>query len=192
MLTVIDFRGLMEAAIEASRTGANPQTTLPVTLPLMLVGLVALGLQFIYFVGFWTGKGRATPGMRVMRMQVVDAASGQELGLTPAIKRWVLLGAPLGLLALIQPLQALVSPLSLLVLFVVLLTTIASDRRQGFHDRAAGSLVIRDALSGNAATTIGCLLIIAVFVVVGILAGIIAINAIGPGFPLLLPDSTLI
>ncbi len=189
---VIDLRGLFRAAIEASQTGANPQMTLPVTLPFILVSLVALGIQFIYFVGFWTSGGRATPGMRVMRMQVIDAASGQELGLMPAITRWVLLGAPLGLLAVVEPLQAFASSLSLLVLFVVLLTIIANDRRQGFHDRAAGSLVIRDAHSGNAATVVGCLLVVAILVVVAIVAGIIAISIIGPELPYLIPDSTII
>lgn len=191
-LSVIDFRDMIEAAMEAARTGAASPTTLPVTLPFILVSLVALGIQFIYFVGFWTSGARATPAMRVMRMQVIDAASGQELGLAPAIKRWVLLGTPLGLLAVVEPLQALASPLSFLVLFVVLLTIMANDRRQGFHDRAAGSLVIRDALSGNAATAIGCLLLVAVMIVSGVLATIIAINIIGPILPSLGPVSPVI
>ena len=191
-LAVIDFRGLLEAAMEAARTGADTPMTLPVTLPLILVSLVALGIQFIYFVGFWTSGARATPAMRVMRMQIIDSATGQQLGLAPAIKRWVLLGAPLGLLVVIEPLQALASSLAFLVLFVVLLTIMANDRRQGFHDRAAGSLVIRDARSGNAATAIGCLLLVSVLIVSGVLATIIAINIIGPLLPSLGPGSPVI
>ena len=37
--------------------------TIPITLDLILVTLIGLGIQYLYFVGFWTSRWRATPGM---------------------------------------------------------------------------------------------------------------------------------
>ena len=38
-----------------------------------------MGLELLYFVGFWTGTSRATPGMRLFNLQVGKAADGRTL-----------------------------------------------------------------------------------------------------------------
>ena len=47
--------------------------------------VVVLGFYFVYFVGFWTSKGKATPGMRLFKLQVANAADGKRLEIGPAV-----------------------------------------------------------------------------------------------------------
>lgn len=181
-LLVLDLGGLMAEAVDAARRGAAAPTTttLPVTLELALVTLVGVGIHFIYFVGFWTSGGRATPGMRGLRMQVVEAVSGRRLAIGPAVKRWIPLGSLLGLLSVVEPLQTIAGPLSLLLLVVVFVTVAADLRHQGLHDRWAGSLVIRSASSGNGAVAVGCLVIVVAVVALTIIAALAFFSAVLP------------
>ena len=133
---------------------------LPVMLSLVIVAIVWTGLSYLYFVGFWTGPGQATPGMRILGMRVMDAAGGTTMSLRAATRRWIGLGYPLAELSFIGPLQVAASLASGLWPFVLLLTALASPRRQGLHDRWAGSQVIRSRSSGSRATMVGCLVII--------------------------------
>ena len=178
-ILVLDLRALLDATFEAAQSGTTGPTTFPVTLGLVLVTLIGVGLNFIYFVGFWTSGGRATPAMRLMRMQVVDVVTGGRMELMPAIKRWVLLGSPLALLSVISPLQSAAGPLSGLILLIIFLTIVADDRRRGFHDQKSGSLVIREATAGDGATIAGCLILIVLAVVLAIVAGIVAFAILG-------------
>lgn len=181
-LVVIDMSALIAEAVDAARRGAAAPTTttLPVTLELALVTLVGVGINFIYFVGFWTGNGRATPGMRGLRMQVVDAMSGGRLGLAAATRRWLPLGAAFSLLYVIEPLQAVAGPLALLFLVVVFVSMVADARKQGFHDRWAGSLVIRSATSGNGAVAVGCIVVAVLVIALSIVAMAVFFSALLP------------
>lgn len=181
-LVVIDFASIWEAAFEAARRGAEApmMTTFPVTLDVVLVTLVGVGIHFIYFIGFWTSGGRATPGMRGLRMQVVDAMSGQRIGVVAAVKRWIPLGSFVSVVALLEPLQAIAGPLSLLLLVVVFITIVADARNQGLHDRWANTLVIRSATSGNGAVAVGCLVLALLMIGLAIVASILAFSAILP------------
>ena len=69
---------------------------------------------------------QGTPGLRLMDCRLVDARSGQSLGLERSVKR------TLGLL------------LSLLPGLLGLLWMFWNKRRQGWHDLLAGSVVIRE------------------------------------------------
>ncbi len=83
-----------------------------------LVGLV-------YFVGFWGLRGQ-TPGMIPFRMRVVRVADGTK-------PDWVL---------------SLLRYVGLIISFVVLLLGVIwvafDGRKQGWHDKIAGTLVVRD------------------------------------------------
>jgi uncharacterized RDD family membrane protein YckC len=116
------------------------------------VTLITVGIQYLYFVGFWTSRWRSTPGMMGLSMRVVDAASGGTLSIVEATKRWIALGFPLALLGLICALQGRAGVLQFGLLIFLFFTTVTSARRQGLHDRWANSLVIRSARSGNGAT----------------------------------------
>ncbi len=183
-LFVIDWGELFRQAAEnpGVTSGATTSFTMAVTPQLVLVTLIGLAIEFIYFVGFWTSGGQATPGMRLLKMKVVDVATGGVLSLSAATKRFIALGAPLSLLSLVPAaaIQSLAGLLEFLLLLVLFFTAITNDRRQGLHDKWANSLVIRSTTSGDGATIVGCLLFIVIICVVGIVAGGIFFAAVGP------------
>jgi uncharacterized RDD family membrane protein YckC len=182
-LLVVDYQGMIEQAIEASESGAATGQTafvFAITPQLVLVTLISLALQYLYFVGFWTSGARATPGMRGLRMQVVDAATGGSLSLTAATKRFVALGAPLALLILVPALQSAAGIAQFALSLFLFFTAITNDRRQGLHDKWANSLVIRSTASGDGAVVIGCLLLIVIVVGFGIILFAALLAAMGP------------
>lgn len=176
--TTMDWAALLRWARTAD--GTTP-AVLPVTLSLVIVTIVSAGLSYLYFVGFWTGPGQATPGMRILGMRVMDAAGGTTMSLKAATRRWIGLGYPFSVLSLIGSLQIVAGLASGLWPFVLLLTTLANPRRQGLHDRWAGSLVIRSRSSGSGATAIGCLVIILAWIALAIVLTWIAFATILPG-----------
>jgi uncharacterized RDD family membrane protein YckC len=134
----------------------------------MIVGaLISLSLQVIFFVWFWSGGRRATPGQRVMRIQVANAFDGQPLSLRQAVKRWIGLGFWINFpLVLPYMVHAIASTVIAAIWWLVLLiTTAASPTKQGLHDRFAGSALVRPAGVGNR-WAVGCVVILAIFVVV--------------------------
>lgn len=182
---VTDYSAIIQQAIDASRASAEGQLTrttfvMEVTPELILVTLISLAIQFIYFVGFWTSDGRATLGMRGLKMQVVDAATGGTLSLTAATKRFIALGAPLGLLILVPALQSAAGIAQFALSLFLFFTAITNDRRQGLHDKWANSLVIRSTTSGDGATLVGCLLLIVLVVGFAIIVSAVLLAALGP------------
>lgn len=92
----------------------------------------------VYFVGLWTRNG-ATVGQLLFGLEVRNASDGARLGQDRAIRRWAFLTVPV------------LSSLPGLGLFVFiyqlfLLGSTSSDpAKQGFHDRQAGTVVVRRA-----------------------------------------------
>jgi uncharacterized RDD family membrane protein YckC len=107
---------------------------------------VATAVAGAYFVGSWLARG-GTPAQRLVRARVERADGGGRLALGSAIKRWLLLGAPFGLVStLLLPVPWLGAILVVVIALwhLVLLVTTARDRRKrGLHDRVAGSIVLR-------------------------------------------------
>jgi uncharacterized RDD family membrane protein YckC len=159
---VVDWSGIIRQSLEQAQLDPTGQLsadayTIPITLDYILVTLIGVGIQFLYFVGFWTSRWRATPGMIGLKMRVVDERTGGTLSVTQATKRWIALGWPLALLALVPALQAVQGLIQFGLTVFLFFTTVTNDRRQGLHDRWANSLVIRSVTSGNGATFVGCL-----------------------------------
>lgn len=184
-LSLFDFQSIVRRGIEQAEqnpAGRFDSTvyTIPVTLDYVLITLITLGIQYLYFVGFWTSRWRATPGMMGLSMRVVDAVSGGTLSIVAATKRWIALGFPLALLALVGPLQSAAGVLQFGLLIFLFFTTVTNARRQGLHDRWANSLVIRSASSGNAATVVGCLLWGVLIIVLGFVASTIVLANVWP------------
>jgi uncharacterized RDD family membrane protein YckC len=99
----------------------------------------------VYFIGFWTGPRRATPGMRLLKLQIGFVATGEPLSVRQAVLRVTALGIPLWPLIAV-PQIGVVSGTVLLVWPVVLLvSTAVNARRRGLHDRAAWSAVVMPA-----------------------------------------------
>ena len=181
-LFVVDYQGMFRQVLDASTNpGTTPTSfTFDVTPQLILVTLIGLAIQYLYFVGFWTSGAHATPGMRGLRMQVVDAATGGTLSLTAATKRFIALGFPLSLLILVPALQSAAGIAQFALQLFLFFTAITNDRRQGLHDKWANSLVIRSTTSGDGATLVGCLLLIVLVVGFGIILSATALVALGP------------
>ncbi|HEV2950843.1 MAG TPA: RDD family protein [Actinomycetota bacterium] len=182
-LVVVDYTDMIQQAIDASRTGgtaAQTSFTFAVTPQLILVALISLALQYLYFIGFWTSGARSTPGMRGLRMQVVDAATGGTLSLLAATKRFIAMGYPLALLILVPALQSAAGVAQFALSLFLFFTAITNDRRQGLHDKWANSLVIRSTTSGDGAVVVGCLVLIAIIAGFAIILFGTVLAAMGP------------
>jgi uncharacterized RDD family membrane protein YckC len=85
---------------------------------------IDLVLSLVYFVGLWTYMGGSI-GQRILGMRVVDATTGQPIGLGKAVIRW------LGVL------------LSFFVCFIGVIWVAFDGRKQGWMDKIAGTVVVR-------------------------------------------------
>ena len=104
--------------------------------------VIYAAISFVYFGYSWTAM-RASPGQRLLGLMTVNADDGSTLNWSRAATRWAWLFGPSVLSSLLQ-----VGALSFLGGVIVigygiyLLYTAATDpRKQGFHDKHAGTLV---------------------------------------------------
>jgi uncharacterized RDD family membrane protein YckC len=142
-----------------------------------LLGVVFTGLEFLYFVGFWTSSRRATPGMRALGLAVVTPVDGSRISITSAVVRWFLLTVPIANLAGLLPRGSeTISALTTLWWLALLVTSAAHPARRGLHDRWSGTLVIRRATASSAGVAIGGVMLI-VIVVVASVVGLIFLGA---------------
>jgi uncharacterized RDD family membrane protein YckC len=139
--------------------------------------LVLTILSFAYFVFFWTGGRRATPGQQVFRLQVGNAFDGAGLNPTQAVSRWFALGNILWLFAVVPGLAGLASLVQIIWEITLLVTTVRSPTKQGLHDKFANSAMVRPAGASNTWVT-ACLVIVVVLALLTIV-GIIALIFIG-------------
>ena len=175
-LLFFDWQSFLRAALEQARLSEGGRVTtfqqmvIPISIDFILATLIGVAISYLYFVGFWTSRWRATPGMIGLKLRVVDAVSGGTLSVLQATKRWFVLGWPLGLLILVPALQSAASLLQFGLALFLFFTTVTNDQKQGLHDKWANSLMIRSVTSGDGATVVGCLvwgvLVILFFVVV--------------------------
>jgi uncharacterized RDD family membrane protein YckC len=156
--------------------------TLPITTDLILVTLIGLGVQFLYFVGFWTSRWQATPGQMGLKIRVVDAGTGGTLTVMQASKRFIALGYPLSLLVVVPVLQSAASLAEFGLTVFLFFSTVTNDRRQGLHDKFAGSLVIRSVTSGSGATIVGCLVYGVLVILIAIVASLAFVSELSPFF----------
>jgi len=143
-----------------------------------IFSVISVGLSLLYFVLFWTGSRRATPGMAALQLQVGTAFEGRPLEMGPALIRWALLGYPLSLVSLIPAIAGLVSGLGFIWYIALLVSTIASDTKQGLHDRAASSAVVQPAGLGRSGVLTACLVIVVALVALWLIS-IVALIFLG-------------
>jgi uncharacterized RDD family membrane protein YckC len=103
--------------------------------------VIFAALGFAYFGYSWTAW-RASPGQRMLGLVTVNEADGSTLNWSQATKRWAYLFGPSVLNSLITGGLAAFVGLVVLAYYIYLLYTAATDpRKQGFHDKQAGTLV---------------------------------------------------
>lgn len=98
----------------------------PLPTGLVLQGLLQNLVVAVLFIWLWV-KFLGTPGKRVLGLRVVDAGTGRALSTGQAIGRY------LGYYV------------SMLPLFLGFIWIGLDRRKQGFHDKLAGSVVVREA-----------------------------------------------
>ena len=111
----------------------------------VLVLLYAAG-SAIYFIYTWT-KMRGSPGMRVLGLEVLNAADGAALTQPQAIRRWLFLFGPFVLAQaasfMLGGLGAVVGLATFAYALYLLYTAANSPTRQGFHDIQATTVVVK-------------------------------------------------
>jgi uncharacterized RDD family membrane protein YckC len=152
---VIDFViiGIIGAIVSSVMTGILGDQLLggifgSIKVPSLVSSLatvvVMLVISAAYFVGMWTRMKGATVGMRVMKLSVRDASSGQMVGQSAAINRWLLLGAPAVLSSIYGWGIGLILGILVFVYYLYLIYTVASSpTRQGLHDTYAKTVVAK-------------------------------------------------
>lgn len=185
-LFVIDWQPLFDAILEEVRRqqqggiASGAAFTIPITTEYILATVIGVAFYFLYFVFFWTSRWRATPGMAILGLRVVHQVAGDTLSIGQATRRWVAMGWPLQLLSVVPVMASLAGLAQFLLQIVLLLTTATNERRQGLHDKFAGSLVLRKASSGAGATFLGCLLWIVLVVILAFVVFTVFLAAIWP------------
>ncbi len=155
------------------QTGTSISTNTSVTGAAFAVPFALIGLA--YFVFFWTGGRRATPGQQIFHLQVGNAFDGRGLALTQAVRRWIGYGSWIGLFAIFWTGATLVE---LVWVIALLVTTVGSPTKQGLHDRFANSAVVRPSSESSRGLVTCCLVLILIIVALSVLS-IVALILLG-------------
>jgi uncharacterized RDD family membrane protein YckC len=167
LINIIITRIVDPSAYDIGQAAA-PATVSPTIL--LFTRAIAIGIEYAYFVGFWTSRGRATLGMRLLRITVIAAAGDRPLRLVPASARWLLLSGAIGLVGLFPVATDFFGLVSLIWVVVLFISVVANPLGQGIHDQAAGSLVVQRVGVGSNALLVGCLVLMALFIVLPVLS----------------------
>lgn len=109
--------GAVTAVIAA--TGSETATTLTV-----LIVSVAMILIYLGWLPYWWSKSGQTPGMKIMHLKVVGAADGQVISFGKGVLRVIGLA------------------ISFWALYIGVIWILVDNKRQGWHDKMAGTYVI--------------------------------------------------
>jgi uncharacterized RDD family membrane protein YckC len=153
-------------------TAFDPANPVPMMAPVAGIStIITLVIEAAYFSLLWASGGRATIGMRLLKLQVGDATTGNRIPIPTAFRRWLGFGAWLNLVAFVPVLGAFASLAVFAWQVILLVTTSQHPQKMGLHDRFANTAMVRPADAGNAAgIVIGCALIIAAIAVLSIVA----------------------
>ncbi|HET7677801.1 MAG TPA: RDD family protein [Candidatus Limnocylindrales bacterium] len=144
----IVLAAIIGPTVSLNANATDPNNLVTVNYGATLIGaIVSTAISGAYFVYTWTSM-RASPGQKILGMQVGNESDGATLTMNQAVTRWILLGAPFGLASALNPLPVigLLIGLAGLVWFIALLVTTAqSPTKQGLHDRYAHTVVVKAA-----------------------------------------------
>jgi uncharacterized RDD family membrane protein YckC len=129
----------------------------------MALTLFSFAASAVYFLWFWTGGRRGTPGQRVFGIQVANAFDGRPLTVTQAVERWLAMGWWIGILIVLPVFAVAIASYAVFGLWwvVLLISMIRSPTKQGIHDRFARSALVRPAGQGNR-WALGCVWVLVI------------------------------
>ncbi|OGN83418.1 MAG: hypothetical protein A2X23_04650 [Chloroflexi bacterium GWC2_73_18] len=115
---------------------------------LILLVVLEAAITAGYFAYTWSTMG-ASPGQKVLKLQLVTDAERKPLAMNAAIRRWAVLAWPI----VLAPLSAfggfglgwILSLAGLGWAIYLAYTTLSDAKRQGFHDKFVGSVVLKPA-----------------------------------------------
>ena len=141
--------------------------------------IFGLAIQAAYFLWFWTGGRRATPGQRVFDIQVGNAFDGEPLTMAQAITRWLAMGWWLNLLVVLPFFGLAVGAYAASVIWwiVLAISVVLSPTKQGLHDRIARSALVRPA-GPTSRWAIGCAWLFIALLVIELILGALFISLI--------------
>ena len=117
----------------------------------IVFGVLFLAASAVYFIYTWTTM-RASPGQKVLNLETVRASDGGTLTQNEAIMRWAYLFGPSALGTVFSQatgyssvglLGSLLSLLALIYTIYLLYTASQDPKRQGFHDKQVGTVVVK-------------------------------------------------
>lgn len=163
LLLSILFLGSVDwsSVIAAGGTGLDDGAGGRFLLVSVAAAVVGTAIDFVYFAFQWSSGARATLGMRLLRLQIGNAADGRTLGLPDAARRWIAMGSWVSLLSVLPVVGALASLGQLAWYIVLLVTTSSHPARQGLHDRFAGTAIVQVGPAPNS-LLVGCLVIVGI------------------------------
>jgi uncharacterized RDD family membrane protein YckC len=129
----------------------------------LVVGVVLVVVDLVYFVGFWTSRLNATLGMRLLSLRVLNSATAGSLPFNDALLRWLGLTGAIGILALVPGIDVYIVQIGLIWLLVLLFTTAIDRLHQGLHDKWARSVVVQPAPGGSGLAIATCLVLVGLF-----------------------------
>jgi uncharacterized RDD family membrane protein YckC len=150
ILAVISFLitavlyGIVGQPVEFSVSSTSIATSVNYV-SVLLGAILSLVVGAVYWIYSWTSM-RASPGQKMLGMQVGNSPDGQTLTQEQAIRRWAVLFAPFSLsqvVYVVPTLGALLGLLTFLYAIYLLYTTAQSPTKQGFHDTFANTMVVK-------------------------------------------------
>ena len=114
-------------------------------LAVVVVGIIGLIISAGYFIYTWTTM-RGTIGMKALGMQIGNEGDGATLTQNQAIKRWIYVGGWISIVQIVNPLPLLgllVGLAGFIYIVYLLYTTAQSPTKQGYHDHAAKTMVVK-------------------------------------------------
>jgi len=138
----------------SSRTVADPNSIIGVRfetttnyLSTIVGALIGLAISAGYFIYTWTAM-RGTVGMKLLGMQVGNAADGATLTMEQAVRRWLALGGVFSLAQVLNPIPLfglLLGLAALIWVIALIVTTAQSPTKQGLHDQFANTIIVKAA-----------------------------------------------
>ncbi len=144
------------------------------------VSIFSFAIYAAYFLFFWSGGRRGTPGQRAFGIQVANAFDGRPLTTTQAVERWLAMGWWISLLVLLPVLSVAVAAYALSFVWsvVLVISMIVSPTKQGIHDRFAKSALVRPAGQSNR-WAVGCVWLLIIVTVVEVVLVVALFSIIG-------------
>jgi uncharacterized RDD family membrane protein YckC len=118
----------------------------------VIIAIIALLGSAFYFVYFWQTL-RASPGQKMLGLETVNATDGATLTRDQAVRRWAFLFGPQVIASVFQfsgsvssalgSIGSILGLVAFIYVIYLLYTVTQSNKRQGFHDVQANTVVVK-------------------------------------------------